>query len=87
MLVPVFGDMAHAVNGTLADGSVRDILAVERNFAAAHLFQARQRGDKFRLAVAFNARQADDLTSVHLKGDVGNGIFLMRCLLYTSRCV
>ena len=76
MLVAVLRDMAHAVLGALADGGVGDVLAIQRDLAVGQLFQTGQAVDKLGLAVALNARQADDLTGVHLEGDILDGILL-----------
>ena len=82
VLVAVFGDMAHAVLGALADGFTGDVLAVQRNGAAGQFFQAGQAVDELGLAVALNARQADDLAAVHL-----NETFLTESFLLWLLCM
>ena len=46
---------------------VGDVLAVQRDLAARQLFQAGQAVDELGLAVALDARQADDLAAVDLE--------------------
>ena len=82
MLVAVFGDMAHAVLGALADGFTGDVLAVQRNGAAGQFFQAGQAVDELGLAVALNARQADDLAAVHLERNILDGVFLVLAVVH-----
>ena len=82
VLVTVLRDMAHAVLGALADGGMGDVLAIQRDLAVGQLFQTGQAVDKLGLAVALNARQADDLTGVHLEGDILDGILLALIIVH-----
>ena len=77
VLVAVFGDMAHAVLRALADGGVGDVRAAQRDAAAAGLFKAGQAVDELGLAVALDARQADDLARAHREADAAHGVFLV----------
>ena len=76
MLVAVFGDVAHAVLGALADAGVGDVLAVQRDLAARQLLKAGETVDELGLTVALDARQTDDLAAVDLEGDVLDGVLL-----------
>ena len=77
MLVPVFGNVAHAVLRALADGHVGNVLAAERDLARRLLFKARQRVDKLRLAVALDTGKTDNLAPAHLKVHVLDGVILV----------
>ena len=77
MLVPVLGDVAHAHETALADGGVGDVLALERDPAARGGLQPGQGVDELGLAVAVDARDADDLARADLEGDVLDGAVLM----------
>ena len=77
MLVPVFGDVAHAVLRALADGRVGNVLAAERDLACRLLLKARQRVDKLRLAVALDTGKTDNLAPAHLKVHVLDGVILV----------
>ena len=84
MLVAVFGDVAHAVLRALADGGIGDVLAVQRDLAGVELFQTGQAVDELGLAVALDACQTDDLTGMHLEGDVLDGILLVLGVVHSN---
>ena len=73
----VLRDMAHAVLGALTDGLVGDVLAVQRDLAAADLFQTGQAVDELGLTVALDTGKTDDLTGVHLKRDIPDCVLLV----------
>ena len=56
MLMPILRHVAHAGDAPLANAGPGNVLAAERYVTAAGLFQPRQRGNEFRLAVALDAR-------------------------------
>ena len=75
--MPVLGDVAHAVFRALADRRVRHVLAAQVNRACRLLFKPRQRVDKLRLTVSFDAREADDLAPADLQADILDGVVLV----------
>ena len=77
MLVPVLGDMAHAEQGALADGHMRDVLAAKQDFPVLDRLKPRQAVDQLRLTVAVDAGDADDLARAHLKRYVMHGVVLV----------
>ena len=76
VLVPVFGDVAEAHGAALADGHVRDVAAQELDLAGRDGFESRQAVDEFGLAVALDAREADDLAAMHLSDTPRTALFL-----------
>ena len=77
VLVPVLRDVAHAHAAALADRGFGDFFSAEGHGAAAGLFQSRHSVHQFRLAVAFNAGQAENLPGPDLEGNVLHGIVFM----------
>ena len=76
--MPVLGDVAHAHGAPLADGGVGDVLPAEEKLAGHQRFQTGQAVDQFRLAVAVDTRNADDLAPPHLEGHILHGVVLMQ---------
>ena len=70
VLMAILRNMAEPRLVAFADGHVRDVPIVEENLAAVWLEQAGERIDQFALAVAVNARDADDFAAVHVEGDI-----------------
>ena len=77
MLVAVLGDVAHAHETALADGCVGDVLALECDLAAHGRLQSGQGINKFRLAVAVDTGDADDLARADAERHVLDGIVLV----------
>ena len=57
VLVPVFGNMAHARLAVLADGGMGDVVAFQRDLAVRGLFQPGEGINQIGLAVAVDARR------------------------------
>ena len=74
VLVPVLGDVAHAGGIPLADGGLGDVLAAQGQRALLQGFQAGDAVDQLRLAVAVDARDADDFAPADLEGHVLDGV-------------
>ena len=77
MLVPVLGDVAHAQLGALPDGGMGDVLPAEADGPLLQRLQAGEAVDKFRLAVAVDAGDADDLSPADLHGHVVHRVVLV----------
>ena len=77
VLVAIFGDVADAGGGTLADGGVGDVLPLEHDFAPLGLLQTGETVDQLSLSVAVNAGDADDLPCSDGKTHVPNGIVVV----------
>ena len=78
VLVAILGNMAHASERALTDGSVGDVLAAERDLAAGRLFETGERVDKLALAVAVDTGDADDLAAPGSKGNAFHGIVFVQ---------
>ena len=68
--MPVFRNVAHPGFNPVLDRAVRDILAVEQHLAAFRLRQSGQRIHQLCLAVAVNARHADNFAGAHLQREI-----------------
>lgn len=74
--MPILGNVAE-VFVALSDGSAGNIAATEADRAGSSFFEARQAINEFRLAVAIDPGQADDLTSAHIKAHALDGVVLV----------
>ena len=70
VLVAVLRDVGHPLLAALADGRLGNVGAVQGDRSGAYFFQAGEGIDKFRLAVAFDTGQADDLPFPDLQAGV-----------------
>ena len=77
MFVAVLRNVAHAQNAAAADGRVGDVHAAHGDRAAGRGFQTGYGIYQLALAVAVDARDADDLARVYLKADVFDCVVLM----------
>ena len=77
VLMTVFRNMTHTKPGTLADTRVRNIRALKRNLTCRDAIQASQGMNKLRLAVALDARKANNLATANLEGNVLYSIVLV----------
>ena len=77
VLVAILRNVAHAQNAAAADGRVGDVHAAHGDRAAGRGFQTGYGIYQLALAVAVNARDADDLARVYLKADVFDCVVLM----------
>ena len=77
VLMAILRDMAHAVLGALADGSVGDVLSIQRDRTAGDFFQTGQAVHQLGLTVALNTGKANDLTRANVKADIAHRIFFM----------
>ena len=78
VLVAVLRDVAHARRAARADGGVGDVPAAERHAARGNLFKTRQRVNQLGLAVAVDARDAQDLALARGKAHVLDGVLLVQ---------
>ena len=74
VLVTVLGDVAHAGGVPLADGGLGDVLAAQGQGALLQGLQAGDAVDQFRLAVAVDACDTDDLAPADLEAHVLHGV-------------
>ena len=77
ILMPVLRDVAHVLQA-LVDGAVGDVLPAERDAAAGGLVQTGEPVDQLGLAVAVDARDADDLPRAHVERDVVHGVLFVQ---------
>ena len=70
MFVSILRNVAQSADRALADGRIRDVLALEGDFAAGQRFKAGESVDEFGLSVAIDTCDTDDLARANVEGDV-----------------